>query len=498
MNCNFPDNAKNILKLDEQWIQTLPNGQKVNSQGAGTGGWAINPNFQFQCQDGGYCPYACETGYIETQYDNGSSSPYVWQMIQNGQLTYIGGGNKKVNVNGQFISSGGKQGVKCDNGQLKLNDQLPQYSGQYCIETPRILKVKNNSEYTVTFCRTTMTFGIPQIPTVILPGQEIFLTTIPSCKDEKWVKSNDIKNCNNKYMKKNNNPVWWNGNSNICNQREKVQLTYFISRANENDLSPTCQFNKTRPSTMTDSVRGVDYYPYLLTVDGDLNVRINSNNDTVLGSCAAYDTSLGNPKFGMRLYDRDNIMVGQVEYMGNSTSAYSYIINKGKVRYDCASFRKGLMSKALNGFKPVTIEIYDVKDSDNVRFPISYCKGAICEEVQKNFRLINHSENSRVVTRQTEVTATTTTTSSSSNKTTITIIVIVIVIIVIIAIAVAIYLLSKYFKERQVAKQFYAQQELRDVGIVPFGRTYGISRDPEAIPAVFDIYSGLKKFENYE
>jgi hypothetical protein len=354
--CKFPEKEKGILKLSEHWIQILPDGRKIKSRGNGTNGWALNPNFKFNSENDGYYPYACETGMIETQYDNASTKPFVWET----QDKFIGGGDKMIRLeNGRMIKAGGKQGVKFKDGKFELNSEIDQFKCKYCVSTPKVLRVVNNSKYTVTFCRVTSALEIPQIPTTIKPGEEIYLTSIPSLKDNNWSRLESIE-------RKKYESVWWNGNQNDS----KNVLTYFVSRANETDLKPVCQFNKIRPSTLEDSKKGIDYYPYILTIDRNFEVKLNSNNDLLMGTDSGYDTSLGNPKFGMRMFSSDsNSEIGSIEYSGNNHSAYSHFNGK----YSCNHFKQGLSAMASTAHAPILIELFNVKNSSQVQVPEDYC-----------------------------------------------------------------------------------------------------------------------------
>jgi hypothetical protein len=484
-NCSFPKNTSNILELDNTWSQTLPSGEVVTSKGAGTGGWSIDPNVQNQCLNGGYCPYACETGYIETQYDNSATFPYIWEVKdQNNNVKYVGGGNQYMNIEGKLIRAGGKQGLYCNNGKLIYNNQVNEYKDIACIETPRVLNIKNNSNNTITFCRTTNTFGIPQIPSVISPGESIFLTSIPNCKDGKWSNRNTPNTCKNvNHLKCGANPIWWNGD---VDKKKPVNLTYFLSRADETNLTPICQANPIRASTGKESMRGIDYFPYIITIDSNYKVKVNSNNDALVGSCAGYDTYLGNPKYGLRLYNKDQVMIGQVEYSGNSNNCYSYIINRGQVHYDCKAFRKGLKTKTHTSFSPIIIEIYDVPDTPTVTLPNGYCKMAICDTTI--LRKAKFVKNRAIATRQ-ETTTTTSTTSSTSTST--KIVITILVIIIIIVIIVLIVLLIRYWlrvrKANKELREAYQTQQVRDIGITPVTSTYGVVLDPADVPDVIDL-----------
>lgn len=487
-NCVFPSNTKNILTLDETWSQTLPSGEVVNSKGAGTGGWAIDPNVQNQCLDGGYCPYACETGYIETQYDNGSTCPYIWEVKNSeGKVKYVGGGDKYVNIEGQSVRAGGKQGLRCKNGKLQFNNQVPEYTGVACVATPRVLNIKNNSSGTITFCRTTISFGLPQIPSIISPGESVFLTSIPTCKDNRWSKQNANDTCQNiNYLKSGANAVWWNGDS---DKKKSANLTYFVSRINEQDLTPVCQSNPIRPSTNKDSMKGVDYYPFVVTIDSNFEVKINSNNDALMGTCSGYDTFLGNPKFGMRLYDKDGIMIGQVEYSGNNNNCYSYIIDKGQIHYDCKSFKKGLKAKTNSSYTPIIIELYDVPDTPTVTLPSNYCKSAICEDtVTRKVRFVkSRATTSSTTTKSGNTTVSTSSSTSSGTKIAIAILVIIIIVVVIVLI---ILLINYYLKIKRANKELeeqYQVSQVRNIGITPISSTYGVVLNPSDVPDVIDL-----------
>lgn len=372
--CKFPEQdtekEKGLLKLSDHWIQILPDGKKIRSRGAGTNGWAINPNSKFNSEDDGYYPYACETGMIETQYDNASTKPYLWETEEK----FIGGGDKMIRLNnGTMIKAGGKQGVRFKDGKYILNSEIEQFKCKYCVSTPKVLKILNNSKYTITFCRVTSALEIPQIPTTIKPGEEVFLTTIPSLKDNNWSRVNGVND------RKKGESVWWNGNQ---NETLGSTLTYFVSRANESDLKPVCQFNKLRPSTLNDSKKGVDYYPYILTIDRNFEVRMNSNNDILMGTDAGYDTYLGNPRFGMRMGT-----IGSVQYSGNNRSSYSYFLQNDQVKYNCQSFKQGLSSVASTSHEPVVIELFNVKNSNDVKSPKDYCieqKSKIKKRIKSN------------------------------------------------------------------------------------------------------------------
>lgn len=489
--CSFPEKTKNVLKLANTWSQTLPSGRVVTSQGSGTGGWAIDPNVQNQCQEGGYCPYACETGYIETQYDDSATSQYIWEVEDQGKVKFVGGGRKTVNINGKCIPAGGKQGLYCKSGKLQYNNQVKEYTDTACIQTPRVLSIKNNTKYTITFCRVTNSFGIPQIPSVISPGEQVYLTSIPNCKDDRWAKVNVSESCKNiNWIKAGANPIWWNGYNNVEGKSQNCQgaiLTYFVSRSDETNLAPVCQANKLRPSTEKDSSKGIDYYPYILTIDKNFKVRLNSNNDALMGSCSGYDPSLGNPKFGMRLFDRDSINIGQVQYVGNSTSCYSYIIDKGKVQYDCKSLRKGLSSSTYTSYSPLTIELFTVADTPSFNIPPDYCKLAICNETPRS----RYVKRKAMPSKPRQTTTTTTTNSTSNTSTAVKIIIGVLVVVIIIIIIVVIILLIRYYsKVKKANKEIYSQyqaSQLKNIGVVGTGEMYGVIKNPEYDPDIIDL-----------
>lgn len=330
--CNFPNNYQNMhmLKLDDTWTQTLPNNIEHKTNNIETGGWAINPNFHFKCQNNGYCPYACEPGYIEVQYDNSIGQPWWWEAPVNvtpigptgpcdfrSTLEYIGAGRRSVPVNtNDYECAGGRQGAHCSNGSILLdspsNQVVPEYNQKYCVLTPQTIKIKNNTPYKIVLCRTVFPGSEdPQIPTTFEPYSSHYITTVPSCNVSEW--ASKYPSCSGATGSV---PMWWTAGENSVSGIE-----YFVSRADEQALTLVCQWNSIRPSRYLSSdsktIGGVDYYPYIIEISSPTNVSINTNNDYTAGDTyTTYDRSLGNPGFGMRLYTPDYLMVGSVEYRG--------------------------------------------------------------------------------------------------------------------------------------------------------------------------------------
>lgn len=374
MTCLLPVNAPDILPLASQWSQILPSGSRVTSKGVGTGGWAIDPNSETGCVDGAYCPYACATGFIETQFDSGAVRPWLWEAPRHGKINFIGGGRKLIrHDNGSTTTGGGLQGAHCLNGEVILDSPStrlsPVYQSKLCVDTPKTVLIRNLSSYTVTCCRTVYPgSGIPQIPTVIRPGIEEYLTTIPSCADPAWA----TRFAPNACQRNPNREIWWSGwNEQECKKPEERALSFYLSRGSEQALEPVCQRNAIRPSTNEPTVSGTDYFPYLVRIPSAQKVHINTNNIT-----EGYDRALGNPGYGIRLIDKMNIVVGSVEYTGplapsatatlcegaecGNSQVFPRRISNGKIRSDCVSLQEGVTAETETALDPIVIELYDV------------------------------------------------------------------------------------------------------------------------------------------
>jgi len=466
--CNFPLQSKDAIKLEQSWIQTMPSGEII-SEGNGTNGFAQPPNLHFPCRDGGWCDVACGEGKIETQYDDITTKPFVWEVRdpKTGEMKFVGGGRKAVEVNGTNIIAGGKNGLYCDKGRLTMNapsNNIKEYANRVCIDTPRILKVINNSSHTVTFCRVTNNFGVPQIPTTFSPGEEKYLTTIPTCNDYSYASKHLPNTCFNSLhgKVKNQKRVWRNNAPQGCEDPIKNFLTYFIGRADEGAIN-TCMFNYKRPSTGQDSLKGLDMYPYVMTVSEDSKIKVNSNNDLLLGTpCSGYDRGLGNPKIGLRVYSSDKIIVGQVEYVGeyapsdtdvlsNPTFVYPVIIEKGVISSDCKKMKQGIQVVAKNSsYNPVVIELYDVKSELVAELPKNICQTGICDFVSVNDDSeMERRTKERVFRTNNDFNLVKPRATSNSNKVLITVLVIVVIILVIGVIAFFVWL---YLREKKKNK----------------------------------------------
>jgi len=418
--CFLPEN-NNIIKLDDNWTQILPDGiTHITANKINTNGWAINPNFNYPCQDGGYCPYACQSGLIEVQYDNELGRPWWWEKPSDKSLSttfikskvsttynficplsptgptgficnspfdfdnnicfkgptgfntieYIGAGKRLISINNQSVTTGGKQGIHCVSGNKILdapsNILIPEYNQQYCIQTPKTILVKNNTPFTIVFCRT-VTPGSedPQIPTIFEPYSHQFITTVPTCQNLEWANKIAPITCS-----KNNIAMWWTGGD-INN--DTVPIEYFLSRADEQSLIPICQWNSIRPSRYnTDNNQtygGIDYYPYNLKLINATNLKLRANHHLF----NEYDRSLGNPGYGVRIYTPNNKLIGSIEYKGprdNSCSSlyegcandivYPVIINdNGQIDSTLFELNFNSDSYLVNSTNPIIIELYD-------------------------------------------------------------------------------------------------------------------------------------------
>jgi hypothetical protein len=510
-NCSFPLQEKNILKLTDVWTQELPTGEILETGNGVSGGFAIPVTSSKGCVDKAVCPYACESGFIETQYDNMSNGDFIWE--NNGK--FVGGGKRSVMINGKQTSAGGVQGVVCDKGKLKLeahsNTDVPEYSNRLCVETPKVLKIINNSSYSVTFCRTTV-LNIPQIPTLILAGEEKYLTSIPQCSDYKFATTQVPNTCKNQLhtKAKNSKKVWWKGKQQFCEKPIDNFLTYYISRGDETVLKPISQLNSVRPSTNVPSNKGLDYFPYVLTIDENNVVKVNSNNDLLVGMCSGYDTSLGNPKIGLRVYGSNKMVVGSCEYVGPATTTsrsvlcnqngcsnvYPVIIEKGQIQPDCRALKKGVQTKAKNSFYPIVVEIYNVAPTTVNELPKNICTSGVCGSTvgvktmsqQVKDRLARTSiKNSIEIPRQS---------TTTNNKIFIWIIVILAIVLIIVAIIFFIWL---YMRNNNKRKEEILRRELRqeqveraqlNIGVQGRAFTPGII-NPKDVYDVISINDGI-------
>lgn len=371
--CPLPYDQQ-IMNMDSNWIQILPSASTdidasdppksvSNVVNNNHNGWAIDPRNKHGCVEGEYCPYACNSGYIETQY------------------------HRENNIE--------KQGIYCHNTAIQFkgnSNSIPEYNKQFCIKTPNSVAVINNTDFTVTFCRENSGLKIPHIPTLIEPGQMVYLTTLPSCQDPQWASTFGQQTCFQNY---NNGDIWLSSS-----------IKYYVSRADEKALTPVCQFNRIRPSTVNDnnhggdaSVNGTDYYPYIVQIRGIGDVIMNSNNDLLSLKCGGYDRSLGNPGFGLRMYEADinpNNFKGGIEYQGPSApNRYTTLCNSNGcadkevypirltgdvdnpfVETDCNSLQLGIRGVTQSSDNPIIIEIYE---SPN-RFIINpqLCQSNVC------------------------------------------------------------------------------------------------------------------------
>jgi len=268
----------------------------VNGPGAG---WALDPENAFGCMVGGWCPYACKAGYIESQFDNMVGQPWAWQTSCNGENIFVGAGRRSVDCEGGMLGSpcaGGEQGLYC-NANKQVSVQAPSSTSSLgytspCIPSAPGTEIVNTAPFEVSTCRTIFPGSeIPQIPTTAGANQTVPLTVPPV------------------YI--NGEPAWW-----TAGRSNSAGLQHYFMTPNQ-CLEPVCQWVLTRPATGLPSVGGIDYSPYILEVApsgtsqvNGYNIAIRINCDSSLGDPEAnagnsYDTSLGNPGYGVRLYDAE-------------------------------------------------------------------------------------------------------------------------------------------------------------------------------------------------
>ncbi|MBY0280115.1 hypothetical protein K2Z84_32685 [Candidatus Binatia bacterium] len=319
--------AQHVLPLANHWRISLPWGPKraVHFDAPASDGWAIDVRNPYGCELDGWCPYACEPGFIETQFDDYVGQPYHLSTQGDG---WVGAGRRIATIApGDTECTGGKIGLYCNAaGEARVKAPSKRathgvaygvdgfsrgYRRKLCRRTPGVTLV-NTAGAEVTACRTVFPgTEIPQIPTKVSGGNGTQpLTILPD--DGRW---------------------WKAGVLDLFGTLSTAPIEYFVGRLAEpnrpvcvwDTVRPSCAPNPLSPGAIPPSCSfpagpnggGVDFYPYIIEVQrGVGNLVINTNNDYTANWFGVYDPALGHPGYGIAAYDGMGTLLGAVEWCG--------------------------------------------------------------------------------------------------------------------------------------------------------------------------------------
>jgi len=319
--------GERLLALPNKWKIALPWGPTrfTTFELPANDGWAVDARQDYACELGGWCPYACKPGFIETQYDDYVGQPYHLSTSADG---WVGSGRRLATVgSGSQECSGGNIGLFCDEaGSLRVKAPSKKathgvaytergfskgYRRKLCRLTPGVT-LANTAPSTITACRTVFPgTEIPQIPIEVAGNGSQPLTILPD--DGRW---------------------WKSGKSVLFGTLDTAPIEYFVSRMDEPN-HPDCVWDTVRPSCAPNPLLGegvippscgfaagpngggVDFYPYIIGVQqGTGDFIINTNNDYTANWFGVYDPALGHPGYGMAAYDESGTLLGAVEWCG--------------------------------------------------------------------------------------------------------------------------------------------------------------------------------------
>lgn len=240
---------------------------------------------------------------------------------------------------------GGQQGIYCkQTGQLALtapSSQAPQNFSEMCVRGPDVVFVENRTPWNISSCRKVNSRGAHYFLSKLINTclqQTRFLTAMPACSFHAQVLPEDYMGIPTLYSPSSNSsfPTVKQGPPSTANPRVQVPMyytdgagvygvspgfkQYFTIPERDSSappcLNPWCQLVRYRPSTGNNNsaVVGQDYTPYEVDVSNtdltgtfSVTLRVTSvasaTGFPIAGKqSASYDTALGNPGYGIRLW----------------------------------------------------------------------------------------------------------------------------------------------------------------------------------------------------
>ncbi|EKU22535.1 sun domain protein, partial [Nannochloropsis gaditana CCMP526] len=305
-----PDNL--LLPLSSSWEQQTPwdaaRPVYVDSH-PWTGGWSMLPSRGYGCNIGGYCPYACRAPYYETQWDNAWAGSAYWSLSTGDPIpSFMGFGRRYIQPNGPCM--GGQQGIYCkQTGQLALtapSSQAPQNFSEMCVRGPDVVFVENRTPWNISSCRKVLPEDYMGIPTLYSPSSNSSFPT---------VKQGPPSTANPRVQV----PMYYTDGAGVYGVSPGFKQYFTIPERDSSAppcLNPWCQLVRYRPSTGNNNsaVVGQDYTPYEVDVSNtdltgtfSVTLRVTSvasaTGFPIAGKqSASYDTALGNPGYGIRLW----------------------------------------------------------------------------------------------------------------------------------------------------------------------------------------------------